>query len=85
MSSRAKKVAHLREHLPYELHMLRHTFLKFTTVHDASDWNAYFVAFAVYARNLHDFLRTTPTVGTSTRRTSWMSSRRPSCPKRSAA
>jgi hypothetical protein len=60
MSSRAKKVAHLREHLPYELHMLRHTFLKFTTVHDASDWNAYFVAFAVYARNLHDFLTNDP-------------------------
>jgi hypothetical protein len=36
--------------------MLRHTFMKFMTIHNALDWNAYFVAFAVYARNLHNFL-----------------------------
>jgi hypothetical protein len=50
---------HLRDHLPYEEGMLRHTFSK---ISDPSlklpneDWNAYYESFAVHARNVSTFL-----------------------------
>jgi hypothetical protein len=50
----------LHEHLSYELLMVRHTYKQLTasveTGREQLAWNANFVAFAVYARNLYDFL-----------------------------
>jgi len=57
MSGDAKKTAHLKEHLPYEIRMLRYTLGELTKRRShVLEWNVYFESFAVHARNLYDFL-----------------------------
>jgi hypothetical protein len=47
---------YLEEHLRYEIEMLHYTFAKMHREENQSEWNSAFVAFAVHARNLVDFL-----------------------------
>jgi hypothetical protein len=51
-----KLITHLREHIPYELLMLRHTHRQLSQVDGQLDRNAFLEAFAVHARNLFNFL-----------------------------
>ena len=56
MASAAQKTEFLKEHLRYEVLMLRHTYGRLLTATDQLDWNAFFVAFSAHARSLFDFL-----------------------------
>jgi hypothetical protein len=56
MSSRAQKVEHLGDHLPYELLILRHAHKRTPEDRYQLDWNAYYESFALHARNLFVFL-----------------------------
>ena len=60
MSSIKDRCDWLREHLTYEVLMVRHAYeqLRATpkTVRDQLAWNASFAAFSLYARNLYSFL-----------------------------
>jgi hypothetical protein len=60
MSSIQDRCDWLREHLTYEVLMVRHAYeqLRATpkTVRDQLAWNASFGAFSLYARNLYSFL-----------------------------
>ena len=56
MSSMNQKIEHLGDHLPYEVLMLRHSYQRTLEDRYALDWNAFYEAFAVHARNLFDFL-----------------------------
>ncbi len=56
MSSKQRRTAHLQEHLPYELFMMRYTYLQMSEGQPLLRWNAFFAAFGVYARNLCQFL-----------------------------
>jgi hypothetical protein len=56
MSSMNQKIEHLGDHLPYEVLMLRHSYQRTLEDRHALDWNAFYEAFAVHARNLFDFL-----------------------------
>src|SRR5262249_16058812 len=47
---------YLREHIEYELLMLRYDFAQMHAELDQLDWNAYFVAFVAATRNLYSFL-----------------------------
>ena len=47
---------YLDDHLPYERMMLEYTFQKICAGGPQCDWNAYYEAFAVHARNLYQFL-----------------------------
>jgi hypothetical protein len=51
-----QKIEHLGDHLPYEVLMLRHSYQRTLEDRYALDWNAFYEAFAVHARNLFDFL-----------------------------
>ena len=46
----------LEDHLPYELMMLKFTFAKMSEAREQLDYNAYYEAFVVHARNLYWFL-----------------------------
>lgn len=51
------RIEYLKEHLLYELKMLRYTHWKLREpLETVFDWNSYLEAFAVHARNWHDFL-----------------------------
>jgi hypothetical protein len=52
----AEQKEYLREHIEYELLMLRYDFAQMHTELDQLDWNAYFIAFVAAARNLYSFL-----------------------------
>lgn len=56
MSKETQKATFLREHLPYELLMLRYTLKKLAMPQNILDWNAYFESFATHGRNLYCFL-----------------------------
>ena len=56
MSSMNQKIEHLGDHLPYEMLMLRHSYQRTLENRYALDWNAFYEAFAVHARNLFHFL-----------------------------
>lgn len=56
MASRSEQEAFLREHLNYEMLMLRHTAARLPKISDQLEWNVHFVAFVVHARNFYDFL-----------------------------
>jgi hypothetical protein len=56
MSSRNRRIQHLGDHLPYELLMLRHAYQRTLEDRYALDWNAFYEAFVVHARNLFEFL-----------------------------
>ncbi len=56
MTAPDQKLEHLREHLPYELLMLRHTYDRINGNRYTLDWNAYYESFTIHARNLLDFL-----------------------------
>jgi hypothetical protein len=51
-----KKLLYLKEHLTYELLMLRYTAKKISQAQQQLDWNAYFESFAIHARGLYHFL-----------------------------
>jgi hypothetical protein len=55
--SEAQKLAWIEEHLAYELLMLRYVYRRLNEQQTQMEWNASFVAYAVYARNLYNFLR----------------------------
>jgi hypothetical protein len=57
MASKQKRIAYLREHLHYELLMLRFTWSRLKRVRVRLLWNALYESFGVHARNLIDFLR----------------------------
>jgi hypothetical protein len=57
MSSQEERIAYLREHLSYEVLVLRFTLMLLGTSEDALLWNAMYESFSVHARNLFDFLR----------------------------
>jgi hypothetical protein len=67
MSSIQDRCDWLREHLTYEVLMVRHAYeqLRATpkTVRDQLAWNASFAAFSLYARNLYSFLTNKVTSG----------------------
>lgn len=48
--------AYLREHLPYELLMLRYTGQRLLENLSPLNWNAHYESFVVHARNLYKFL-----------------------------
>jgi hypothetical protein len=50
-----KLIKHLRESLPYELRMLRHTHRQLSHEQNQLDWNAFLESFAIHARNLMEF------------------------------
>ena len=53
---RQQKELWLREHLPYQVMMMRHTYSRlFDREICAHDWNAMYMAFAVASRNLFEF------------------------------
>src|SRR5262249_12566191 len=52
----AEQKEYLREHIAYELLMLRYAFVQMRAELDQLDWNAYFIAFVAAARNLYSFL-----------------------------
>jgi hypothetical protein len=56
MSSLAQKIAHLGDHLPYEVLMLRYTQSQVNKLLYPLDWNEQYESFAVHARSLTDFL-----------------------------
>lgn len=57
MGSRsAEKFEYLREHLPYEMLMLKYTHRNIHRTRRRLDWNAYFESYFVHARNLYHFL-----------------------------
>jgi hypothetical protein len=58
--SEEAKADYVAEHLLYEWEMLHHTFARLKKCSDPMDWNAFFVSFVVYGRNLHDFLLNLP-------------------------
>ena len=49
-------VEYIEEHILYELLMLRYSYSQIKSVPSQLDWNAFFVSFTVYGRNLYDFL-----------------------------
>jgi hypothetical protein len=51
-----QKNEYLREHLPYEMKMLRYTSKQMLERQHYLSWNAHYEAFAVHARNLANFL-----------------------------
>jgi hypothetical protein len=57
VSSVTERQEYLREHLSYELLMLRYTATRLEHVRDQLLWNSLFESFGVHARNLYDFLR----------------------------
>jgi hypothetical protein len=57
MSSERERIAYLREHLFYEVLMLRFTLRRLDMDQTQLLWNALYESFGVHARNLHDFLR----------------------------
>src|SRR4051794_4626894 len=56
MASQAERRDWIKEHLSYELLMLRYTFGKLYEVQSGLDWNAYYESFCTHARLLRDFL-----------------------------
>ena len=51
------KIEYLRDHVAYELEMMRHSYDRMVEAEDQSDRNSFFEAFAIHARNLYWFLR----------------------------
>ena len=56
MSSSAKQLKWIEEHLPYEFQMFEHTAGKLAMPLPRLDWNAFYESFGVHARVLYDFL-----------------------------
>src|SRR5205814_9444036 len=52
----AAKIEYINEHLFYEYEMLQYSLDKLKSCTDQLDWNAYFVSFVVFGRNLYRFL-----------------------------
>jgi len=55
MADEEQKVTHLKEHLPYELGMLRYCFQQLHTAKDR-DYFAFMESFCIHARILKEFL-----------------------------
>jgi hypothetical protein len=56
LTTEQEKLEYLIEHIWYERWMLDHSLSRMGSVTDQFDWNAFFVSFAVHARNLYKFL-----------------------------
>lgn len=50
------KFEYIKEHLPYEIEMMRHAHEKLNMGACPADWNAFYQSFAVNARNMYMFL-----------------------------
>ncbi len=51
-----RKLLYLKDHVTYELLMLRHMAQKLSQTQHQLDWNAHFKSFAIHARGLYHFL-----------------------------
>ena len=51
-----KQIEFLREHLPYEMCMLRYAFQEIGRPREQLDWNVHLESFAIHARSLVEFL-----------------------------
>ena len=58
MMTEDEMISYLKDHLPYELLMLRYAFQKISSKQEQAqlDWNAYYECFVLHARNLYLFL-----------------------------
>ena len=60
------KAKYLKEHLTYEVLMLRYTYQRLHVTRNLQ-WNAMYESFVIHARNLHDFLTSRPSTYKSKR------------------
>ncbi len=56
MATKAERISYLKEHLTYEVLMLRYTAKFLTSEANQLAWNAHFESFCVHARSLYEFL-----------------------------
>src|SRR5215213_2141554 len=56
MASQQERLAWMKEHLSYEVLMLRYTMSKIQVLPEGLDWNAYYESFCTHARLLRDFI-----------------------------